>query len=164
MIYQKKIVFFDLDHTVIDSSHRQLTKADGSLDLDHWRKNCTFSKIMRDTVLPMAYHWRRLQNHPHVDIVVCTARVMGPDDILFLKQKNLQYRDLLSRDLGDTRPDHELKLEKILRYLTQRNIPTAHWSRFTIYDDNDSVRDILTNRLSIKAIDPRPINKRMRAL
>ncbi len=89
---------------------------------------------------------------------------MGPDEILFLKQKNLQYRDLLSRDLGDTRSDHELKLEKILRYLTQRNIPTAHWSRFTIYDDNDSVRDILTNRLSIKAIDPRPINKRMRAL
>ena len=164
MIYQKKIVFFDLDHTVIDSSHRQLTKADGSLDLDHWRKNCTLSKIMRDTCLPMAYHWRRMQNHSHVEIVVCTARVMGADDIFFLKQKNLQYRDLLSRDLGDTRPDHELKLEKISRYLTQRDIPTAHWSRFTIYDDNDNVRATLTARLSITAIDPRPINKRLRAL
>jgi len=57
-----------------------------------------------------------------------------------------------------------LKLEKISRYLTQRNIPTAHWSRFTIYDDNDNVRATLNDRLSIKAIDPRPINKRMRAL
>ena len=32
---------FDLDHTVIDSSHRQATRPDGSLDLEHWKANST---------------------------------------------------------------------------------------------------------------------------
>ena len=49
---------FDLDHTVIDSSHRQLTKADGSLDLAHWITNNTREKIMADSLLPLATQWR----------------------------------------------------------------------------------------------------------
>jgi hypothetical protein len=48
------IYIFDLDHTVIDSSHRQLTRADGSLDLDHWIENCTREKIYQDKLLPLA--------------------------------------------------------------------------------------------------------------
>ena len=50
---------FDLDHTVIDSSHRQLTKADGSLDLAHWIANNTREKIMADSLLPLATQWRK---------------------------------------------------------------------------------------------------------
>ncbi|MDG1859332.1 MAG: hypothetical protein P8I94_09525, partial [Emcibacteraceae bacterium] len=44
---------FDLDHTLIDSSHRQLTDANGSLDLTHWIENCTREKIMGDKLLPL---------------------------------------------------------------------------------------------------------------
>jgi hypothetical protein len=54
---------FDLDHTVIDSSHRQLTNADGSLDLAHWRENCTHEKIMADTLLPLARTMREALEH-----------------------------------------------------------------------------------------------------
>jgi len=32
----KNITIFDLDGTVIDSSHRQATKPDGTLNLEHW--------------------------------------------------------------------------------------------------------------------------------
>ena len=39
------LYIFDLDHTVIDSSHRQITRADGSLDLDAWIENSTRKKI-----------------------------------------------------------------------------------------------------------------------
>ena len=49
---------FDLDHTVIDSSHRQATLPDGSLDLDHWRENSTAGMIRRDKLLPLAKVWR----------------------------------------------------------------------------------------------------------
>ena len=45
---------FDLDHTVIDSSHRQITRPDGSLDLAAWRRHNTRANIMRDTLLPLA--------------------------------------------------------------------------------------------------------------
>ena len=56
-----KYVIFDLDATVIDSSHRQITKADGSLDLAAWKKNSTYAKVMRDSLLPLANHWKRIQ-------------------------------------------------------------------------------------------------------
>ena len=52
---------FDLDHTVVDSSHRQATRPDGSLDLDHWREHSTPAMIERDTLLPLAHEWRKIQ-------------------------------------------------------------------------------------------------------
>ena len=51
-----KYVIFDLDATVIDSSHRQITKADGSLDLAAWKKNYTYTKVMRDSLQPLSNH------------------------------------------------------------------------------------------------------------
>ena len=55
------LYIFDLDHTVIDSSHRQLTREDGSLDLDNWIENCTHEKIMQDRLLPLASSFKRPQ-------------------------------------------------------------------------------------------------------
>ena len=74
---------FDLDHTVIDSSHRQITRPDGSLDLAAWIKNNTRANIMRDTLLPLAAQWR-LADKKGATIVICTARVMGAHDFDFL--------------------------------------------------------------------------------
>lgn len=77
------IYIFDLDHTVVDSSHRQATRPDGSLDLDHWREHSTPALIERDSLLPLAHEWRKLHRRGHT-IIVCTARVMGPADYFTL--------------------------------------------------------------------------------
>ena len=45
---------YDLDHTVIDSSHRAATLPNGSIDLDHWREHSTPELIARDRLLPLA--------------------------------------------------------------------------------------------------------------
>ena len=63
---------FDLDHTVVDSSHRQATRPDGSLDLDHWVKHSTPKLIERDTLLPLANQWRKAQRKG-ATIIVCTC-------------------------------------------------------------------------------------------
>ena len=34
-----KVKIYDLDGTIIDSSHRIQLKEDGSLDLEHWKAN-----------------------------------------------------------------------------------------------------------------------------
>ena len=49
---------FDLDMTVIDSSHRKVSLPDGSIDLVHWKENCTFEKIFKDEVMPLATFMR----------------------------------------------------------------------------------------------------------
>ena len=84
--------FFDLDHTVIDSSHRQITRPDGSLDLAAWGRNNTRANIMRDTLLPLAAQWR-LADKKGATIVICTARVMGEHDFEFLRQHGLRWDD-----------------------------------------------------------------------
>ena len=77
------LFIFDLDGTVIDSSHRALANADGSINLDHWRENSTAKMIAKDKLLPLAEGWRSIDRSRH-QIVVMTARVMGMVDYTFL--------------------------------------------------------------------------------
>ena len=130
---------FDLDHTVIDSSHRQATRPDGSLDLDHWREHSTPALIERDSLLPLAHEWRKVQRKD-AEIIVCTARVMGPADYRYLTSRGLFAESVLSRSEGDRTPDDLLKLRALKRYARQRGIS---WARFTrtsmMFDDNEMV-------------------------
>jgi len=134
-----KTFIFDLDHTVIDSSHRQITLADGSLDLNNWIENCTQEKIMADTLLPLAQHWRTFQA-AGAEIVVCTARCMGEHDHAFLANHDLKASAILSRPFGCTDADADLK-ENLLRDYAHNT--DRSWARFSrdavIYDDNLSV-------------------------
>ena len=135
-----KTFIFDLDHTVIDSSHRQITKADGSLDLDNWIANCTREKIMADKILPLASMMRDLSAYPDSRILVCTARVMAKWDHVFLAAHNLTADAILSRPLGCADSDADLK-ENLLRDYAKKT--GRSWARFSrnaaIYDDNLSV-------------------------
>jgi hypothetical protein len=49
------MIVYDLDHTLIDSSHRAITRADGSLDLDAWRAMST-----RGVLGPADYEFLRV--------------------------------------------------------------------------------------------------------
>ncbi len=155
-----RYVIFDLDATVIDSSHRQLAKADGSLDLEAWRKNSTYPKVMRDSLLPLAKHWVRLQKMKNVFIAICTARVLADADLDYLKFKGLKAREIMSRSVTDNRPDHVMKKGKILKFLREHNITNP--SKITFYDDNKNVLEML-NVLGVKAKDSIKINQEMTA-
>jgi len=130
---------FDLDHTVIDSSHRQLTKADGSLDLTHWRENCTHEKIMGDTLLPLARTMQDAINNGQ-NVIICTARVLGRSDIIFLAKHGLLASVILSRPEGDNTSDAELKTRLLKQHCQTVGIT---WARFTrsayMFDDNVNV-------------------------
>ena len=127
---------FDLDHTVIDSSHRQLTNADGSLDLAHWRENCTHEKIMADSLLPLARTMRDAINNGQ-NVIICTARVLGRSDIIFLAKHGLLASVILSRPEGDNTSDATLKTRLLKQHCQKVGIT---WARFTrsayMFDDN----------------------------
>lgn len=150
---------FDLDHTVIDSSHRQLTLANGSLDLDHWRENCTREKILADKLLPLAEHWKDAKAKG-AEIVICTARVMGTADYEFLFVNGLQYDAILSRNEGDTTPDHLLKYEMLRDYADHCGISWRRFKMFSVmFDDNKNVIDHLTAN-GLKVYNAIKINER----
>jgi hypothetical protein len=154
---------YDLDHTVIDSTHRQATLADGSLDLAHWIENNTPEKIARDSLLPLAKQMR--ENFKRgAEIVVCTARVLQCADYEFLREHGLRAHAILSRPIGDNTSDHLLK-EKLLReYARKRGISWARFCKFsTMLDDNQNVITHLTN-MGLWIHNAVPFNERLERL
>ena len=153
---------FDLDHTVIDSSHRQHTKPDGSLDLENWKENCTRNKIMQDKLLPIADIMRHVYNKGH-DVIICTARVLSEHDLEFLQKHDLRYNALLSRIEGDNRKDDIMKRDLLIKHFQARKIPLARWTKTAVfYDDNKAVLQMATD-LGIKAFNAIKLNKAMGA-
>ena len=136
---------FDLDHTVIDSSHRQATRPDGSLDLDHWRGHSTPDLIEQDTLLPLAHEWRKIHRKGGT-IIVCTARVMGYADYFYLGSRGMFAEKIISRQEGDTTPDDLLKLRGLRQYAAEQGMS---WRKFCassmMFDDNLNVIETLTN-------------------
>ena len=153
-----KYVIFDLDATVIDSSHRQICKPDGSLDLAEWKRNSTYPKVMADRLLPLANHWNRIQKMKNVFIAICTARVMSEADLDYLRIKGLKANEIMSRSDTDHRPDAIMKKAKILAFLRDHNIRKS--SDVTFYDDNKNVLQMLID-LGINAKDSIKINQEL---
>ena len=158
------LYIFDLDHTVIDSSHRQLTREDGSLDLDAWRENCTHEKIMQDRLLPLARIMRKLIADDNHQVAICTARVLSKPDYEFLALHNMQPDYIMSRSIGDNRADDRMKFAKIWRLLIQLKIPRARWRlAVTLLDDNLSVLNMAENELKINALNAIDLNQKLQA-
>lgn len=140
---------FDLDGTVIDSSHRQLHE-NGRLNLDHWRANCTAEKIAQDKLLPLAFQWHRL-NQRGAFIIVCTSRVMSEHDYQFLYDNHLHADIIYSRPHGVELSSPDLK-EQLLR---------AHretWDKHVMFDDEQPVIQHM-NKIGIACKDAVRVNK-----
>ena len=154
---------YDLDHTVIDSTHRQATLADGSLDLAHWIENNTPEKIARDSLLPLAKQMR--ENFKRgAEIVVCTARVLQCADYEFLREHGLHAHAILSRPIGDNTSDHLLKERLLREYARKRGISWARFCKFsTMLDDNQNVITHLTN-MGLWIHNAVPFNERLERL
>jgi hypothetical protein len=145
---KQKVMIFDLDHTVIDSSHRQITLPCGSLDLEHWLENCTREKIFGDELLPLAEVMQKAFRHYYV--VVCTARQMGVHDFDYLAHHGLQFDEILYRAPGDNRPDGEMKHQKLdVFFRTTGFCP----SDAVFFEDNLSVHEAVSV-LGITCIHP----------
>jgi len=149
---------FDLDHTVIDSSHRQLTRADGSLDLAHWIENCSREKIFGDSLLPLADQMRDLIARGR-NVVICTARVMSDADYDFLYAHGLYTPWILSRPMGSRLGDAELKKGLLRAFASRQDISWARFARTSIMlDDNLGVLAMLRDN-GFRAYDPARWNR-----
>jgi len=151
------LYLFDLDHTVIDSSHRQSTLPDGSLDLDHWIENNTPEKIAEDSLLPLANIMRGLFRKGR-EIIIITARVLQDADFRFLHENGIRYHYCYSRALGDNRPDAELKREALEDLIMKKGTIKARF-----FDDNKSVL-AMAKEYGVKVKCAHKANARLRVI
>jgi hypothetical protein len=145
-------VVFDLDGTVINSDHRKVTRSDGSIDLAHWRENCTREKkILQDSLLPLAQSMKNCHLAGY-KIIICTARVIQRADLEFLDLHCLHYDAILHRVIGDERSDAILKAELLQKYFDN------DFNNVIMFDDNLSVISKMI-AIGIKCYDAKRLNE-----
>lgn len=129
---QQFINIFDLDCTLIDSSHRINEKGDYKLglDLDYWIKNSTYEMIMKDKLLPLVDLFKEFQKTNFTNIAV-TARDMKAADFEFLEKMGLHFHMVLHRE-DSKELDHVMKEKKI-----QELFDSGNYIPFLAFDDKD---------------------------
>jgi hypothetical protein len=152
---------WDLDGTVIDSSHRYSTLENGDIDLPKWIADNTRENIEQDKLLPLARLMR--SNYRQGDIVIInTARVLGVWDHCFLAENGIKAQFILSRAIGDNRGDAELKRQKLFALFADLKVPFARWSKAaTFYDDNQGVLN-MAEKLGIRTRNAVQLNFKLK--
>ena len=91
---------------------------------------------MADSLLPLARTMRDAINNGQ-NVIICTARVLGRSDIIFLAKHGLLASVILSRPEGDNTSDATLKTRLLKQHCQKVGIT---WARFTrsayMFDDN----------------------------
>jgi len=149
----KCISIFDLDGTCIDSSHRQATLSDGTLNLAHWFENATPEKIASDRVLPLASEIRNRREKGDY-VVICTARNMSDADVEFLKRHDMMPHKIISRPVGNMEGDAVLKAKQLRSLFSLKQFAKA---AKVMFDDAASVRSEL-RKIGIAVLHPRKYN------
>ena len=151
---QKKIVVFDLDGTVIDSSHRTPSNPDGTLDLQGYYKQRTRQNIFKDTLLPLADVMKDRYRSGDYYVVICTAREIDKDDLEFLEYHGLKYDEILDRTNCRKKyhwglPDPQYKTKQLKEY--------KH-TEYTFYDDAKPTIELFSGYSNVNMIDANKAN------
>jgi len=127
-----RVYIYDLDMTIIDSSHRRKNRKDGTFSLSYWRSHNTREEIFKDKILPLAKHLKRkiIDNV----VIICTAREITQNDLDFLEAHGIRYDHIIHRKKGDMTQDHILKYLELKRFL--KDNPYIESSRKIMYDDS----------------------------
>ena len=82
-----KVSIYDMDGTIVDSTHRYRTIIDENgerIDLDFWRQN--EYKAFDDSLLPLAEQYKADLNNENCYVIIATARILRDADNEFIKQ------------------------------------------------------------------------------
>jgi phosphoglycolate phosphatase-like HAD superfamily hydrolase len=133
----KQIKVYDMDGTIVDSSHRYRTvTVDGveKIDLQYWRENSTPEKIMADGFLPLYSEYCDDLADPHTYVIIATARVMTAADWRFVNEKLGAPDYFIYRKDNDTRRGADMKKAGLKKLFSLRQF--AKVARRVFFEDN----------------------------
>ena len=148
-----EVVVFDLDQTVVDSSHRT-PFVNGKLDVVGYISLQTKENISKDKILPLGIEMKKKFDESYV--VVCTSRIMTQYDYEFLEENNLRFHEIYERGTVSSKiaslSDGQYKTKCLKKF---KNI------EYTFYDDSDEVISIFNAYSNVKMIDSKIENTRL---
>ena len=146
---------FDLDGTVIDSSHRL------GDSLDDWRRMNTPANVAKDQPLPLLDQMRDAIDDD-LDVIICTSRVMSGRDFRWLDDHGIRGVTILCRDVSDDRLCGFFKLALLKDYADSIGYTWARFCQTSImFDDDIGVQNTLRS-VGLRVIDPVNYNYNIR--
>ncbi len=146
----KRVAIYDMDGTIVDSSHRYRTIIDSNgerIDLDYWREN--EYRAMDDKLLPMAEQYKSDLADPECYVIIATARVMHEPDWQFVREILGEPDYFISRKDGDSQSGKTLKINGLARFFNLLNFKDAE---FVFYEDNISYLKAVCDRFNIRGV------------
>jgi hypothetical protein len=133
----KRIAIYDMDGTIVDSTHRYrtiLTDAGERIDIGFWRENQHLA--MLDGLLPLANKFWDDLDDPECYTIIATARVMGEPDWEFLNTKLGMPDYVISRTNDDFQSGATLKVNGLIKCFETVNINLDNLQDVVFYEDN----------------------------
>ena len=145
-----RVAIYDMDGTIVDSTHRYRTIIDDNgerIDLDHWRDNQ--DKAMDDSLLPLYNQYRLDLNDESCYVIIATARVMNDPDWQFVDEILGAPDYFISRKEGDSTSGGTLKINGLAKFF---NLIPFKNAEFTFYEDNVSYLKKVCDRFNIRSV------------
>jgi phosphoglycolate phosphatase-like HAD superfamily hydrolase len=150
----KKLAIYDMDGTIIDSSHRYKTLTKNGvevIDLDYWRKNCTPEKIAKDSLLPLASQYQADLKDSECYVIIATARVMSQADFTFINNVLGTPNHIIYRKEGDNQSGGSLKIKGLQKFFNLKNFKVA-FANACFYEDNTTYLKAVCDYFKIKGL------------
>ncbi len=145
-----RVAIYDMDGTIVDSSHRYRTIVDENgerIDLDYWRENEALA--MQDGLLPLYEQYRKDLQDENCYVIIATARVMNSPDWQFVKEILGEPDYFISRKSGDNVSGKTLKINGLAKFF---NLVTFKNADFVFYEDNISYLKAVCDRFNIRGV------------
>lgn len=145
-----RVAIYDMDGTIVDSSHRYRTIIDENgerIDLDYWREN--EYRAMQDSLLPLADQYRKDLQDPSCYTIIATARVMNGPDWQFVKEILGEPDYFISRPKDSNISGKTLKINGLAKFFNLVNFKDAE---FTFYEDNIQYLKAVCDRFGIRGV------------
>jgi FMN phosphatase YigB (HAD superfamily) len=145
-----EIAIYDMDGTIVDSSHRYRTITENGItriDLKHWRDN--EYRAMEDGLLPLAEQYRLDLVDPKVYTIIATARIMNKPDWQFVNEILGAPDYLISRKPDEVISGSALKIRGLQKFF---NLKQFHPSKAVFYEDNVSYLKAVCDHFGIRGV------------
>lgn len=145
-----KVSIYDMDGTIVDSTHRYRTvNVNGieKIDLEYWRKN--EYRAMDDGLLPLAEQYRAELRCENTYVIIATARVMGAADYQFVNEILGKPDYLISRKPGETISGGQLKINGLQKFFNLKQFRKAD---AVFYEDNTSYLKAVCDHFGIRGV------------
>lgn len=145
-----KVSIYDMDGTIVDSTHRYRTiTVNGieKIDLEYWRAN--EYRAMDDGLLPLAEQYRAELRCENTYVIIATARVMGAADYQFVNEILGKPDYLISRRAGETISGGQLKINGLQKFFNLKQFRKAD---AVFYEDNTAYLKAVCDHFQIRGV------------